>query len=88
MILFQFACSLVKTPDAVAHMHRHSNGAALVGDGTGYRLSNPPGSVRAEAITSSVVELFYCLHQAKVTLLNQVQKWDTAPHILLGDADH
>ena len=38
-------------------MHRHTNGAALVSDGSRNRLSNPPGCVRTEfvpAITASV----------------------------------
>ncbi len=68
-------------------MDRHADGAPLVGDGAGDGLPNPPRGVGAELEAASVVELLDCLHQAQVTLLDQVQERHALAHVALGHAD-
>jgi len=69
-------------------MGRDADGAAVVGQGPGHRLANPPRGVGAEAVAAPIVVLLDRLHQADVALLNQVQELEAAAAILLGDADH
>ena len=61
--------------------------AALVGDGAGDGLANPPGGVGAELEAALVVELVGGLHQADVAFLDQIQEGQAATDVLLGDGD-
>ena len=58
-------------------MHRHANGPCLVRDGTGDRLSDPPGRVGREFITLGVVKFFHRLDQSEIALLDQIEKIHT-----------
>src|SRR2546428_4416557 len=74
--------------DGFDHVHRNADGAGLVGNSTRNGLSNPPGGVRRELITTAIFELIYRFHQADVAFLDQVQKLQTAVGVLFGDRDH
>ncbi|MPN44828.1 hypothetical protein SDC9_192395 [bioreactor metagenome] len=54
------------------HVHRDTDGARLVGDGTGDSLTNPPGRIGREFKSLGVVKLFDSFNQTEITLLNQV----------------
>src|SRR5690606_12619112 len=74
--------------DAVDHVDRQPDGAALVGYGTGDRLADPPGRVRAKAVPPAPVILLDRPDQTEVALLDQVQQREPTSHVALGDADH
>ena len=66
-------------------MHRDADGSRLVGNAAGDGLADPPGGVGRELVTATVLELVHGLHQADVTLLDQVQELQAAVGVLLGD---
>ena len=69
-------------------MNRQSDGAALIGDGAGDRLADPPGGVGGEFVALLVIELLSCTDQAEGTLLDQVLEAQAPVHVLLGDRHH
>ena len=69
-------------------MDGDADGAGLVGDGPGDGLPDPPGGVGGEFVALGVVEFLYCLDQAQVALLDQIQEQHAPAHIALGDGDH
>ena len=73
--------------DRLNHVHRDANGARLVGDGTGYGLSNPPGGVGAELVAAPVVELLDGANQPDVAFLDEIEERHAAADVFLGDAD-
>src|SRR5215467_16290034 len=73
--------------DCLYHVHRNTDRPGLIGDRSSNGLPNPPRGVRAELIPALVLELIHGLHQADVSLLNQIQELKPAVRILLGDAD-
>ena len=70
--------------DRLDHVHRDADGARLVGNRAGDRLSDPPRGVRAELIALAELELLDRPHQADVALLDQIQQRHTAADVLLG----
>ena len=50
--------------DRLDHMHRYSDSPRLIGYGSRYRLSDPPGGVRRELITLCVIELLDGFYKA------------------------
>ena len=87
-MLLQAAGDLVHLADAVDHVHRDADRAALVGDGAGDRLPDPPGGIGGEAEAAAVIIFLDGFHQSQVAFLDQVEEGDAAPEIFLGDADH
>ena len=73
--------------NAIAHMDRNANSAALVCQGAGNSLPNPPGGVGAKFVAAAVIKLFNGFHQAEVAFLNQIRKGDALSHIFLGNAN-
>ena len=69
-------------------MHGDTNGARLIGDGTGDGLAYPPRRVGGEFITATIFELVHRLHQADIALLNKVKELQAAIGVLLGNRDH
>ncbi|CGX68838.1 Uncharacterised protein [Salmonella enterica subsp. enterica serovar Typhi] len=69
-------------------MHRNTDGARLVGDRAGDRLTNPPGSVGGELVTTTVFELIYRFHQTDVAFLNQIEELQTSVGVFLGDRNN
>src|SRR6202012_952074 len=63
----------------------HANRAALIGDGAGDRLANPPRRVRAEFVAALVVELVDRAHEADVAFLDQVEQLEAAVDVLLRE---
>ena len=69
-------------------MYGNANSPGLVRDSPCNGLPDPPGRISRELIAAAVLELIYGLHQADVTLLNQIEKLQAAIGVLLGDGDH
>ena len=69
-------------------MHREPDGSALVCDGTGDGLTDPPRGVGGELVPLFVIELLGCTNQTETALLNQVLKTQAPVHVLLGNRDH
>ena len=69
------------------HVHRHADGAALVGDRPGDGLADPPGGVGRELVAAGVLELVDRPHQARVALLDQVEEAQAAVAVAFGDGD-
>ena len=69
------------------HVDRHANGAALIGDGAGDGLADPPGGIGGELVAAGVLELVHRPHQARIALLDQIQEAQAAIAISLGDGD-
>src|SRR5690606_36339569 len=63
---------------SVEHVDRNAYCTPLVGERARDRVTNPPGCVRAEAITTTVVEAFDSFHQANIAFLNQVDQRQTS----------
>ena len=74
--------------DLITHVNRNANGSALIGDRSGNCLTYPPGSVSREFVASTIIEFLSGSNETDVPLLNQIQERDTAPHVLLGNANH
>ena len=85
MILAVAAGGLV---DDLHHMHRHPDGAGLVGDGPGDGLANPPGGICRELVPLGIVKLVHGANEARVALLNEVENVESAPGVLLRDGHH
>src|SRR5258707_1221608 len=63
---------------ALVHVNRDANRAALVGDRARDRLAHPPRSVGRELVAALVVELVDCAHETDVALLDQVEQLEAA----------
>ncbi|SAE83023.1 Uncharacterised protein [Enterobacter cloacae] len=69
-------------------MHRNTDGARLVCDRAGDRLTDPPGSIGGELVTTTVFKLIYRFHQTDVAFLNQIQELQATVGVFLGDRDN
>ncbi len=87
-LLQHLARHAVELVDGLDHVHRNPDGARLIGNRAGDRLTNPPGGVGRELVAAAVLELVHRLHQTDVALLDQVQELQPAVGVLLGDGDH
>src|SRR5439155_5851077 len=65
-----------------------SDGAGLIGDGTGDRLADPPGRVRRKFVPASPFKFIDSLHQTDVAFLNQVKELQTAVRVFLGNRNN
>ena len=72
--------------DDFDHVHRHADGARLIGDGAGDRLADL-GGVGGEFVTAAVFELLDALHQAHVALLDDVEEGKAAVGVFLADGN-
>ncbi len=73
--------------DLVAHMDRHADRPALIGDGAGDRLADPPGRISAELMAAAIIEFLRGADQSDVAFLDQIQEGNAASHIFFGDAE-
>ncbi len=69
-------------------MNWEPDGARLIGNGSGDRLANPPRSIGGKLVAPAILELVHRLHQAHVSLLDQIEELQSAVAILLGDRNH
>ena len=69
-------------------MHGNTNGSCLVCNGSGNRLSDPPGCISRKLISLPVIKLFHCLDQSQVSFLDQVKEKHSPAHISFGNADN
>ena len=72
---------------AVDHVHRDADRAALVGERTRHRLADPPRRVGRELVAAAVVELLDRADQPERALLDQVREREPAADVVLGDRD-
>ena len=78
----------VKLADAINHVDRHADGAALISNGAGNCLADPPGGISREPETTPVFIFLDRFHQAQVALLNEIEERHTPTNITLCNADH
>ena len=69
-------------------MDGNANCARLVGNGSGNRLTDPPGGIGGKFIAFAVIKFFNGFDQAHVPLLNQVEKHHAAADIALCNTHH
>ena len=86
-VLEELALHADELVDLLDHVHRHADGARLVGDGPGDRLADPPGGVGRELVALAVVELLDGADEAEVALLDEVEERQAATDVALGDRD-
>src|SRR5690348_4780501 len=65
-----------------------ANSAALISHSSTNRLTNPPGSVSAEAVPAAPVIALDGSHQANVTFLDEIEQRQTPANVALGDTYH
>src|SRR5919112_405655 len=82
----QLAHGTADLPDLLRHVHGDADGAALVSHSTLHGLPDPPGGVGGEPETSIRVELLHSLHQAYVSLLDEVLEGQPVAAVLFGYA--
>ncbi|OQA23069.1 MAG: hypothetical protein BWY63_00463 [Chloroflexi bacterium ADurb.Bin360] len=69
-------------------MDWNANRAALVSDGAGYCLTNPPGGIRREFVPTSVIEFVGGANKADIAFLNQVKERHAASDVFLCHTDY
>src|ERR1700733_13170836 len=74
--------------DCLAHMHRDTDGPALVGKGSRQRLPNPPGRVSGKLEAALVLELVDRPHKADIAFLDEAKEAKSAVGETLGLAHH
>src|SRR5690606_8028782 len=74
--------------DLISHVNRNTNRTALIGDGSGDRLSDPPGGVGAEFVPALVFEFLGRTNETDIAFLDQIEEGHPTTHVLLGNADH
>ena len=73
---------------ALEQVNRHADGLALVGEGAGHRLADPPRRVGREAVAAAPVELLDRADQAELPLLHEVVHVEPLAHEAAGVGDH
>ncbi|MNE14712.1 hypothetical protein D3C80_1076000 [compost metagenome] len=87
-LLQHLAGDTVEFVDGLNHMHRNTDSARLIRDRAGDRLTNPPGSIGGEFVTTAIFKLINRFHQTDVTFLNQIQELQTTVGVFLGDRNN
>ena len=67
-------------------MHRNTNGTCLIGNRTCNCLTNPPGSIRTEFVSFTIIKFLHCFDQAKISFLNEVKEQHSPSDISLSNA--
>ena len=68
-------------------MDGQANNAPLLGQRAGNGLANPPGGIGAKLAAPARIELFHGLHQAQISLLNQIEERDALSQVFFRNAD-
>src|SRR5512133_3493314 len=74
--------------DLVAHVDRNPDCAALIGNGTGNGLTDPPGGVSTEFMAAAVIKLLRSSDEPNIAFLDQIKERNAATHVFLGNRDH
>ena len=78
----------VELVDSLNHMYRDTDGTRLIRDRTGDRLTDPPGCIGGELVTTTVFKLINRFHQTDVTFLNQIQELQATVGVFFSDRDN
>src|SRR4029077_20765400 len=84
----QLALGAVDLVELLDDVYGHPDRPALVRDGPGDRLADPPGRVRRELVTLAPVELLGGADEPERSLLDQVEERQTLVSVALRDRDH
>src|SRR5579863_44029 len=69
-------------------MNGDPNGRSLFDDRPSNFLSDPPGGIGREAASLRGIEFFCCPDQPQISLLDQIEKKKSVPHIAPGETRH
>ena len=69
-------------------MDRYANCPGLIGNSPGDCLTNPPGCIGAEFVTSFILKLINGLHKTYVAFLYKIRKMQALMEVFLGNADN
>lgn len=69
-------------------MNRDADGARLISNRPGNRLTDPPGCIGGELIAATILKFINGLHQANVSFLNEVQELQAAISIFLRNRNN
>src|SRR5690606_23354726 len=83
--LYQTALRVGQLVDRFHHVHRDTDRAGLIGNGTGDGLTHPPGGVSRELKSTALVEFFHRSEEANVSFLDQVKEGQPSADVLLGN---
>src|SRR5579862_690602 len=86
-LLHQLALGADQLVDRLDHVHGDADGAGLIGNGAGDGLPDPPRRIGGELVAAAPLELVHGLHQADITLLDQVEELKAAVGVFFGDRD-
>ena len=87
-LLKQLSGNTDQLVNGLYHVNRNTDSSCLVCNGSGDRLTDPPGSIRTELIAFSVVKFLNCLDQSKISLLDQIKEQHSPTYITLCNTDH
>src|SRR5947199_262313 len=74
-VLHQLANGSHQLVDPLKHVNGNTNRSPLVSDAAHQRLPNPPGRISGKLVPTTVLELIHRLHQANVSFLDQIDKF-------------
>src|SRR5262249_8656521 len=74
--------------DNLDHVYRQADRARLISNGSANCLSNPPRGISGKLVAATIVELVHCLHEADLSLLDQIEELQPAVAIILCDGHH
>ena len=86
-VLFHLLGDLVELADAAAEMGGDADGAAVVGEGAGDGLADPPGGVGTKAVSAAIVVFLDGLDEADVAFLDEIEEGEAAAAVFFGDGD-
>src|SRR5438874_7880764 len=87
-LLHQLANGSHQLVDPLKHVNGNTNRSPLVSDAAHQRLPNPPGRISGKLVPTTVLELIHRLHQANVSFLDQVDKFQPPIDEFLSDRHH
>mmetsp|Transcript_10007 Transcript_10007/g.24984 ORF Transcript_10007/g.24984 Transcript_10007/m.24984 type:complete len:275 (-) Transcript_10007:559-1383(-) len=85
---FQFSLGFSEGTKLVVNVHRQSNGASLIGNGTHDALLDPPGGIGRKAESSLGIEFFACPGEPQDALLGQILKGHTTVLVAFRNGNH
>ena len=88
IFLNKAATGVKKFVDGFVDMDWETNRSRLIRYRPGDSLANPPSRISGEFVTAVVIKLVDALHQANVSFLNEIEKWETTVGVLFGNRNN